>query len=243
MSLANKPSRLCALALILTAALAATGLIAPTPTGHAQAPQVGRFAPLVPLAGVGAGPGLTGPKAPGMPPGGSQFVPTGVPPEVGRLGAGVLPQAAPAFFPVQGPFNWGQQGAQFGAARGARAHEGQDMMARAGTPLLAVRDAIVIERGDGGGRGNYVALYDSQAHRTYVYLHLQSPAAVHAGQRVRGGQHIGELGCTGSCFGDHLHFEIRSGRSLDGASVNPLPDLQRWLESSEAQATLPPGAN
>jgi murein DD-endopeptidase MepM/ murein hydrolase activator NlpD len=106
-----------------------------------------------------------------------------------------------------------------------------------------VRDGIVIERGDGGGRGNYVALYDPQAHRTYVYLHLQSPAAVHAGQQVRGGQHIGELGCTGSCFGDHLHFEIRRGRSVDGASLNPLPDLQRWLESSEAQATLPPGAH
>jgi murein DD-endopeptidase MepM/ murein hydrolase activator NlpD len=170
-------------------------------------------------------------------------VPTGVPPEVSRLGAKVLGQATVAFFPVDGPFNWGQEGARFGAARSGRAHEGQDMMARAGTPLLAVRDGVVIERGEGGGRGNYVAIYDAPLDRTYVYLHLQSPASVATRQPVSGGQQLGQVGCTGSCFGDHLHFEIRRGHNVEGEAIDPLPDLQRWLKSSDASATLPPGAH
>jgi murein DD-endopeptidase MepM/ murein hydrolase activator NlpD len=240
---ANQPTRFGALALLIAAAIGGGGLAAPAPTGQAQSSPPGRFAPLVPLTGVGTAPGLTGPKAPGSPAGGSQFTPTGVPPEVARLGHTILPAASPAFFPVDGPFNWGQQGAQFGASRSGRAHEGQDMMARAGTPLLAVRDGLVIESGDGGGRGNYVAIYDAPAQRTYVYLHLLRPAAAHAGQTVRGGQLLGEVGCTGSCFGDHLHFEMRRGRSVDGAAIDPRPDLQRWLQSSDAQATLPPGAH
>ncbi len=51
------------------------------------------------------------------------------------------------------------------------------------------------------------------------------------GQPVREGQRVGELGCAGSCFGDHLHFEIRRGRSLEGAPLDPLPDLKRWAGS------------
>jgi murein DD-endopeptidase MepM/ murein hydrolase activator NlpD len=243
MTIANPRPRFRALALMATAAVVAGALSSPTPTGQAQAPPPGRFAPLVPLAGTASGPGLTGPKAPGLPAGASQFVPTGVPPEVSRLGAKVLRQASMAFFPVDGPFNWGQEGARFGAARSGRAHEGQDMMARAGTPLLAVRDGVVIERGEGGGRGNYVAIYDPPLDRTYVYLHLQSRASVATRQPVRGGQHLGEVGCTGSCFGDHLHFEIRRGHNVEGEAIDPLPDLQRWLKSSDASATLPPGAH
>jgi murein DD-endopeptidase MepM/ murein hydrolase activator NlpD len=35
------------------------------------------------------------------------------------------------------------------------------------------------------------------------------------------------VGCTGSCWGDHLHFEVRSGRGTTGESHDPLPLLER----------------
>ena len=128
-------------------------------------------------------------------------------------------------FPVQGKVRYGEAGARFGTDRGARMHEGQDVFAPAGTPLVAMRDSTVVEEGNGGGRGNYVALHSPSARLTYVYLHMRSPARVKTGRRVRAGQRVGELGCTGSCFGDHLHLEIRRGGATTGAPTDPLPQL------------------
>ncbi|HEX2296513.1 MAG TPA: M23 family metallopeptidase, partial [Actinomycetota bacterium] len=50
-----------------------------------------------------------------------------------------------------------------------------------------------------------------------LYAHLSS-FAVSAGQTVSQGQVVGNVGCTGSCTGDHLHFEVRVG----GSPVDPL---------------------
>jgi murein DD-endopeptidase MepM/ murein hydrolase activator NlpD len=236
----NPSSRFRALALSATVIFMAAGLADPDPVIQPQAASTNPYAPLVPLTREAA---LTGPRAPDVPAGGSQFVPTGVPPEVRRLAAKVLPGAAPARFPVSGPFNWGQAGARFGAARGGHRHAGQDLFGRTGTPLLAVSDGVVLERASEGGRGNYLALYDPGARRTYVYLHLQRPALAGRGERVHAGQRIGAVGCTGACFGDHLHFEIRRGRSPDGEAIDPRPELERWARSSGARATLPPGAH
>jgi murein DD-endopeptidase MepM/ murein hydrolase activator NlpD len=54
------------------------------------------------------------------------------------------------------------------------------------------------------------------------------PASVRPGQRVHAGQLVGRLGCTGSCFGAHLHFEVRRGRGARGEPMDPLPSLRRW---------------
>jgi murein DD-endopeptidase MepM/ murein hydrolase activator NlpD len=117
---------------------------------------------------------------------------------------------------------------QYGDGLGAgRGHEGQDLLIAAGTPIVAVADAVVLETGDDGGRGNYVSLYDPVAERTYNYLHMLEPALVKAGQHVREGQRVGEVGCTGSCWGDHLHFELRAGRDTYGPVLNPTPLLHR----------------
>ena len=144
-------------------------------------------------------------------------------------------------FPVGGAFNWGQGGARYGASRSGHTHEGQDVFARTGTPLLAVTDGVVLETGNDGGRGNYVGLYDPAARRTYVYLHMVRPPNVKAGDRVRAGEWLGGVGCTGSCFGDHLHFEVRSGRALTGAPRDPLPLLQHWADLARLGPTLAPG--
>jgi murein DD-endopeptidase MepM/ murein hydrolase activator NlpD len=133
----------------------------------------------------------------------------------------------PAAFPVKGAVGYGESGARFGADRGGRMHEGQDVFAAAGTPLVAMYDGDVLETGNDGGRGNYVAVYARAERRTYVYLHMQRPSSVSPGERVRAGRRVGAVGCTGSCFGEHLHLEVRAGRSLEGRPLDPMPLLKR----------------
>lgn len=136
------------------------------------------------------------------------------------------PPGGPARFPVGGRFDLGDGQARFGAARSGRVHAGQDVFARPGTPLVAVRDAVVLDSGSDGGRGNYVGIYSPQARRTYVYLHMLRPAPVRKGQRVRAGRRVGAVGCSGSCSGDHVHFEVRLGRGLARQAIDPLPILR-----------------
>lgn len=159
---------------------------------------------------------------------GTAFTAAPVPPlKLLKPTATLGPARRPGAFPVHGRVGYGESGARFGADRGGRRHEGQDVFAPAGTPLVAMSDGVVVEAGDGGGRGNYVAIYDPAAGLTYVYLHLQDPASVRSGQRVRAGRRVGRVGCTGSCFGDHLHLEVRRGRGTQGKPVDPLPLLRR----------------
>jgi murein DD-endopeptidase MepM/ murein hydrolase activator NlpD len=141
------------------------------------------------------------------------------------------PETGP-FHPVRGPLDYGDAEAAFGSARG-RAHEGQDIFAPTGAAMLAPTDGRVVEVGSDGGRGNWVAIHDGTRDRTFVYLHLREPAEVGIGDRVRAGRRVGRLGCTGSCFGDHLHFEVRRGRGPYGAAVDPLPLLQRWARAAD----------
>lgn len=129
-------------------------------------------------------------------------------------------------FPVLGAADFGEVQARFGTQRSGHSHEGQDVFAPAGSPLVAVTDGEVLETGDDGGRGNYVGIYSPRMGRTFVYLHMQSPARVSTGDYVRAGQRVGELGCTGSCDGDHLHFESRRGRGLEAPPTDPLALLE-----------------
>jgi murein DD-endopeptidase MepM/ murein hydrolase activator NlpD len=132
--------------------------------------------------------------------------------------------------------DYGEGPAKFGADRGGRLHEGQDVFARPGTPLVAVRDGIVLDGGGGQsfysyGGGNTFVMYSPIDDRSYVYLHMLKPALVRAGETVRAGQLVGQVGCTGSCDGPHLHFEVREGRAIFGPQkkpIDPLPLLKQW---------------
>jgi murein DD-endopeptidase MepM/ murein hydrolase activator NlpD len=148
----------------------------------------------------------------------------------GRLAEHASERAAArpaAVFPMRGRPDWGEQDARFRAFRGGHAHEGQDVFAPAGTPLVAIRDGRVVETGDDGGRGNYIAIWSRDRRSTFVYLHMLHPARLHPGEAVRAGQRVGSVGCTGSCWGDHLHLEVRRGRGTTGAARDPLPLLRR----------------
>jgi murein DD-endopeptidase MepM/ murein hydrolase activator NlpD len=140
--------------------------------------------------------------------------------------------------PIRGPVDFGTEINRFGVARGGHVHGGQDVFAPTGTPLYAVHDAIVLEAGSDGGRGNFVILYAARARRTFVYMHMAGAAEVRPGRRVRAGRRVGRVGCTGSCDGAHLHFEVHAGRGARGRGIDPLPALKRWLGEADEARTV-----
>jgi murein DD-endopeptidase MepM/ murein hydrolase activator NlpD len=137
------------------------------------------------------------------------------------------PSSGSGVFPVAGSYSYGDG---FGVDRGDHKHNGQDLPAASGTPLVAPRASTVFATGYGSASGEYVVLYDSGAGRSYVYFHLvRGSTAVTEGQSVRAGQRIGAVGSTGHSTGPHLHFEVWVGRWFDGGhAIDPLPSLLSW---------------
>jgi murein DD-endopeptidase MepM/ murein hydrolase activator NlpD len=157
------------------------------------------------------------------------------------IDAGTPPGLAPGYvFPMIGAHDFGDAQARFGASRYAHVHEGQDIFGKVGTPEVAVHDGVVVDRGkDGGrnsgGRGNYVAIYDPADNHSFVYMHMLKPPVAQLGDNVHAGQLLGRLGCSGSCDGPHLHFEVRVGKATlhsQTKAVDPLPYLRGWPEAT-----------
>ncbi|HEY7564620.1 MAG TPA: peptidoglycan DD-metalloendopeptidase family protein [Acidimicrobiia bacterium] len=98
-------------------------------------------------------------------------------------------------------------------------HTGIDIDGSTGQPITAAADGEVILAETYGGYGRAVVI-DHGGGMATLYAH-QSRMAVSAGQTVVRGEVIGYVGCSGSCTGPHLHFEVR----LDGVPVDPLQYL------------------
>ena len=95
-----------------------------------------------------------------------------------------------------------------------RFHDGLDIGATWGSPVLAAADGVVTRAGWSGGYGRQVRLAHPDGVMT-TYAHLSRILAV-PGSRVRRGQLIGLVGSSGFSTGAHLHFEVRrSGRPVD----------------------------
>jgi murein DD-endopeptidase MepM/ murein hydrolase activator NlpD len=95
-------------------------------------------------------------------------------------------------------------------------HAGIDIAVPAGTPIRAAASGTVVLAAYTDGYGNYTCI-DHGGGISTCYAH-QSSYAVSSGQSVGQGEVIGSVGCTGHCFGDHLHFEVR----VNGSPVDPL---------------------
>jgi murein DD-endopeptidase MepM/ murein hydrolase activator NlpD len=157
------------------------------------------------------------------------------------IDSGTPPGLAPGYvFPLIGAHDFGDAEARFGASRYGHVHEGQDIFGKTGTPEVAVHGGTVVDRGkntdpDSGGRGNFLTIYSPQDNHSFVYMHMLKPSPVLVGKHVHAGQLIGRLGCTGSCEGPHLHFEVRVGKATPGAEtrpVDPLPYLRGWPQAT-----------
>lgn len=115
--------------------------------------------------------------------------------------------------PVAGPHAFADT---WGAARsGGRSHEGVDMMAPSGTPLVAVESGFAEFKTTRLG-GNSVWVNGNSGTR-YFYAHLSAWEG--SSRNVSQGEVIGYVGATGNTTANHLHFELRPG----GRAVNPYP--------------------
>ena len=134
-------------------------------------------------------------------------------------------------FPLTGPFTYGGEGSRFGADRGDHSHQGQDLAAASGTPIVAPRGGVIRHVGyQASSAGHYAVLDGDGEDRHYAFMHMQTGSvAVRQRQRVRIGQLIGLVGNTGRSTGPHLHFEIWVGGWYgQGRPIDPLPHLRRW---------------
>ena len=94
-------------------------------------------------------------------------------------------------------------------------HNGIDMAAPGGTPILAAYDGTVVAAAYSSSMGNYVMIDHGDSLYT-IYMHA-SALYVSKGQEVSRGEKIAAVGTTGRSTGNHLHFSVR----LNGNYVNP----------------------
>ena len=122
-----------------------------------------------------------------------------------------------------------------------RAHHGIDFVAKRGTPVRAVGDGRVTYAGwKRGGYGRFIEIRHGSSFRTR-YAHLNGYVrGMRRGRKVKKGQIIGYVGCSGRCTGSHLHFEMYKNQRY----VNPLkirlpreekiaPDLWEVFENAK----------
>ena len=129
-------------------------------------------------------------------------------------------------FPLRAPHTYGDG---IGAGRG---HQGQDVLAKCGSKLIAARAGTVYANDyQAGGAGNYLVINIKGAGgKSHVYMHMLKPSPLKEGARVKTGQRIGTVGSTGRSTACHLHFEIWSGPGWyqGGTFTDPTPSLKRW---------------
>jgi murein DD-endopeptidase MepM/ murein hydrolase activator NlpD len=131
-------------------------------------------------------------------------------------------------FPIEGPH--AERGAvgEFHAPRsGGRIHEGFDLLAACGTPLVSAVTGRVRETGyDPVLYGNYLLVHAQGEHRSYFYAHMKKPPLVDEGERVWAGERVGAVGETGNARGIacQLHIEIH----VSGGPIDPKPEVERW---------------
>ncbi len=172
---------------------------------------------------------------------------TGRPDDAWIAAAAPAPPTSELLWPVDGGRLWRGHGtvrSMVVTKRGARAtgrrrhHEGIDIGAPAGTPILAANGGLVVYSHNGmAGYGNVVVITHGDGTLT-LYAHCTATFVV-AGQHVNQGQVIAIVGDTGLAHGAHLHFEYR----VNGVSQDPEPLFigrppPRGVEPEEEGATV-----
>jgi murein DD-endopeptidase MepM/ murein hydrolase activator NlpD len=124
--------------------------------------------------------------------------------------------STPSVWPVRGwiTSSFGNRNSPFSGIM--KFHEGIDIAAQTGTPVMAPADGVVVKAGFSSGYGNLVELSHGYGIKT-VFAH-NSRINVKAGQRITRGDVISYVGDSGSSTGPHLHYEVR----LNGMPVNPV---------------------
>ena len=129
-----------------------------------------------------------------------------------KYDGGMFKWPAPSYTRISSPFGW-----RIHPVYGDnRFHNGVDMAAPGGSPILAAYDGTVVAAGYSSSMGNYIYINHGSSLVT-IYMHA-SALYVKAGQSVSKGDKIAAVGTTGTSTGNHLHFGVR----LNGAYVDPM---------------------
>lgn len=124
--------------------------------------------------------------------------------------------AIPSITPVQGVID---SGFGYRTYPDREFHEGVDIAADYGSPVIATADGVVASAGWDGGYGIKIDIDHGNGYHSW-YAHL-SRVLVHPGEQVKRGQEIGLVGATGFATGPHLHYQLM----LDGQPIDPDPYL------------------
>jgi murein DD-endopeptidase MepM/ murein hydrolase activator NlpD len=138
-----------------------------------------------------------------------------------RLGRLPAPTALPV--PVAGVKPSGLVDTWGGARSEGRRHEGIDIFAQRGTPVLSSTEGVVVRVGTNRLGGQVVWVLGPGGQRHY-YAHLERYGDVHPGMRVAPGKVLGYVGNTGNAVHTppHLHYGIY----MSGGAINPYPFLR-----------------
>ena len=133
-------------------------------------------------------------------------------------------------FPIAGKYDFGGSGADFGSGRAGHSHQGHDVFARCGVPLVAARGGKVQFEQYHAAGGHYIVIDGDNTKVDYAYMHLESASPFDRGDRVKTGQRIGSVGDSGNARGCHLHFEMWAapGWYQGGHPFDPLRALKAW---------------
>jgi murein DD-endopeptidase MepM/ murein hydrolase activator NlpD len=137
--------------------------------------------------------------------------------------------AAGAVFPLAGPHSFGGPENRFGAPRSGYAHQGQDVLASEGTPVLAPLAGTISSTSYQAGGAGYYAVEHTESGFDFFFAHCMAGSlAVRSGASVSAGQQLCGAGQTGDATTPHLHFEMWVGgwRTAAGYPIDPLPYLQ-----------------
>jgi murein DD-endopeptidase MepM/ murein hydrolase activator NlpD len=131
-------------------------------------------------------------------------------------------------YPIRGSHADRGVSGTFGVGRsGGRTHEGFDVFAACGTPVVAARGGKVARVVyDPVLYGHMIVIRGAHTRRDYWYAHLARAPRLRAGDVVSTGQRIGSVGLTGNArtIGCQLHFELRPR----GVPIDPAPELHAW---------------
>jgi hypothetical protein len=153
-----------------------------------------------------------------------------------RLETALLSVVSP--FPIAGKANFSHDWGFPRYTPVPHLHEGTDVFADFGTPVVSSEAGKVVQKGTAGAGGISVWLRGDSG-MGYYYAHLQSWAGnLQVGQRVEKGFVIGFVGDTGNAEGGspHLHFELHPGGGPGTPARDPKPFLDDALRQAEDQA-------
>jgi murein DD-endopeptidase MepM/ murein hydrolase activator NlpD len=150
--------------------------------------------------------------------------------------AEILARFPGAVFPVVGTYTYTDTFGAYRADMPNHMHEGDDIFASYGTPVVAVLDGTITGLSTTGIGGNNIHLTDARGDYFYYARLSRFATGLALGDHVVAGQTIGYVGDTGDARGTppHLHFEIHPD---GGAAIDPTPYLDAWRAAGHTVAT------